>query len=230
MLDKIGEALLDKLSKTAFWEWFVKKYLSSYTLRFFGYPKFPMDDFFKIVDKLDKNKIYCFVCSDYESLGSKVIRSISDSKFTHAGFILPGDDRSIRCVHMRSTGLHEDHLLSLLREVDYIGVVEPDIKCPEDYGEAKTRLKDIVAREKEYSYDFEERLDNGERKLYCSELVFEVLEDLCTSRNFKPETILGREVFLPDNIVDIGDVVYTNHEDLKAKALLLRSISKRDYQ
>lgn len=230
MLDKIGNALLDKLSKTAFWEWFVKKYMSSYTLRNFGYPKFPMSDFFTIVDKLDKDKIYCFVCSDYESLGSKIIRSISDSKFTHAGFILPGDDRSIRCVHMRSIGLQNDHLLSLLREVDYIAVVEPDIKCPEDHLEARDRLQAILNHESEYYYDFEERLDNGPRKLYCSELIFDVLGGLCTSRNFKPETILGREVFLPDNIVDIGDVVYTNHEDLAAHALVVRSLSKRDYK
>jgi len=219
MLDKIGNALLDKLSKTAFWEWFVKKYMSSYTLRCFGYPKFPMEDFFTIVDKLDKNKIYCFVCSDYESLGSKLIRTITDAQFTHAGFIIPGNDRTIRCVHMRSIGLQHDHLLSLLREVDYIAVIEPDIKCPEDHEEAMMRLQSILENEDEYSYDFEEKLDNGARKLYCSELIFRVLDDLCTSRNFKPETILGREVFLPDNIIGIGDVVYTNHAELRARPL-----------
>lgn len=216
MLDKIGVALLDKLSKTRSWEWFVKKYLSSYTLRWFGYPKFPMEDFFKIVDTLDKEKVYCFVCSDYESLGSKVIRSITDSKFTHAGFIIPDGDRNTRCVHMRSSGLQVDHLLSLLREVDYIAIVDPAVSS---YKEAKIRIKDVLANPKEYSYDFEEKLDNNPYKMYCSELIYKVLMGICWSPKFKPQVILGREVFLPDNIVDIGEVVYTNHAGLQLKVL-----------
>jgi len=216
MLDKVGELLLDRLSKTAFWEWFVKKYLSSYTLRCFGYPTFPMEAFFTIVDKLEKGKIYCFVCSDYESLGSKLIRTITDAKFTHAGFIIPGTDRTTRCVHMRSIGMQNEHPLSLLREVDYIAIVEPQMK---DYQAAKDRLEDILKNPSRYQYDFEERLDNGPYKWYCSEMIFTVLANLCTSPNFKSETILGREVFLPDNIVDIGNVVYTNHAGLRVRTL-----------
>jgi len=218
MMDKIGYDMLDKLSKTAFWEWFTKKFLSSATTRVFGYPKFPMEDFFKIVDLLRTGRVYAFVCSDYSSVGSRVIRVLSDAIFTHGGLIQKCTDRTTGVIHMRSIGLQLEHMLSLLREVDYFAVIEVPLKCPEYFDKVQTRIIGSWARRDELLYDFEERLGNDPNKLYCSEYCLTILGDLCT---IKPKTrmVLGREVFAPDDILDIGKVVYTNHKGVAKKYL-----------
>ena len=218
MFDTIGYAILDKLSKTAFWEWFTKKFLSSATTRVFGYPKFPMEDFFKIVDLLKPGRLYAFVCSDYSSVGSGAIRTVSNAIFTHAGMIQNGKDRTTRIIHMRSIGLQLNHMLTLLREVDYFAVVEIRLKYAEDYSKACARMDASWASRGSLVYDFEERLGNGLNKVYCSEYVLNVCGDICSTKP-KTQTILGREVFAPDNILDIGKVVYSNHKGVLRKYL-----------
>lgn len=218
MFDAIGYSILDKLSKTAFWEWFTKKFLSSATTRVFGYPKFPMEDFFKIVDRLEAGKVYAFVCSDYSSVGSGAIRVVSDSLFTHAGMVLPGKDRDTRVLHMRSSGMHLDHMLTLLREVDYFAVAEIPTEA-NGFAVASLRMVNAWQARGQYAYDFEEKLNNDRNKVYCSEFVLNICGDIC---RIKPKTqnILGREVFAPDDILDIGKVIYSNHQGVAKKYLI----------
>ena len=220
MFDNIGYAILDKLSKTAFWEWFTKKFLSSATTRVFGYPQFPMEDFFKIVDLLKPNKLYAFVCSDYSSVGSIAMRVLANTnfKFTHGGMIQRGSYMSARVVHMRSTGLQLDHILTLLREVDYFAVIEIPLIDGADYDKAQARIASSWANRTKLNYDFEERLGNDPNKVYCSEYVLNICGDICAIKP-RTQTILGREVFAPDNILDIGKVVYSNHKGVLRKYL-----------
>lgn len=218
MFDNIGYAILDRLAKTAFWEWFTKKFLSSATTRVFGYPQFPMEDFFKIVDLIRPGRLYAFVCSDYSSVGSGTIRTISDAIFTHAGMVINGKDRTTRVIHMRSIGLQLDHMLTLLREVDYFAVIEIPLKDHGDTIRAYGRMDDSWDNRSNMVYDFEERLGNDPQKVYCSEYVLNICGDICSTKP-KTQTILGREVFAPDNILDIGKVVYSNHKGVLRKYL-----------
>ena len=220
MLDNIGYAILDRISKTAFWAWFTKTILSGATTRVWGYPKFPMTDFFKLVDLMQPGKLYAFACSDYSSIGSEVIRGAdSDAIFTHGGMIENGGDRTTKVLHMRSIGMQLDHMLSLLREVDYFAVVEIDLKGESFVQIAQTRMDQAWQHKAQYTYDFEERLDNDPHKVYCSEFVLSICGDLCRIKP-KTQTILGREVFAPDNILELGKVVYSNHEGVLKKYLL----------
>ena len=218
VLDRIGYAILDRLSKTAFWEWFTKYFLSGTTTRVYGYPKFPMKDFFKIVDLMVRGRLYAFVCSDYLSVGSIAIRTVDDFIFTHAGMILNDGDRTTRVMHMRSDGLHLDHMLTLLREVDYFAVVEIPLNSPESLFVAMQRMNKMWENRDVLLYDFEERLGNDPNKVYCSEFVLNICGDICVEKP-KTQIILGREVFAPDNILGIGSVIYTNHSDVAKKYL-----------
>ena len=216
MLDSIGYKLLDKLSKTAFWEWFVKNCMSGLTTRIYGYPKFPMEDYFKIVDAMKPDALYAFVCSDYKSIGSGSIRAVSDALFTHAGLIINGKDRDTKVIHMRTTGLNREHMIALLREVDYFAVVEIHLLSKQSLDLVKTRIESTWLKRQELIYDYEERLGNDQNRLYCSEYVLTLCKDVC-SITPKMSTVLGREVFAPDNILDIGKVVYSNHSGIVKK-------------
>ena len=216
MLDSIGYKLLDKLSKTALWEWIVKNCMSGLTTRIYGYPKFPMEDFFKIVDLMKPDALYAFACSDYKTIGSGSIRTISDALFTHSGFITNGKDRDTEVIHMRTTGLNREHMLALLREVDYFAVVEIPLLSGQMLNMVRRRIEESWLKRKELVYDYEERLGNDQNKLYCSEYVLTLCKDACTIAP-KMSTILGREIFAPDNILDIGRVVYSNHSGIVKK-------------
>jgi hypothetical protein len=216
MLDSIGYALLDKLSKTDFWKWFVKNFMTGLTTRIYGYPQFPMEDFFKIVDLMKPDCLYAFACSDYKSIGSSSIRAVSNSLFTHAGVILNAKDRDTKVIHMRSDGLNREHMLALLREVDYFAVIEIPLVGKQALDVVKSRIESTWMRRKDLVYDFEERLGNDQNKLYCSEYVLTLCGDLCVTKP-KTMTVLGREVFAPDNILDIGKVVYSNHNGIVKK-------------
>ena len=216
MFDTIGYAILDKLSKTAFWEWFTKKFLSSATTRVFGYPKFRMEDYFRIVDLMRPGRVYAFACSDYSSVGSQTIRTISNAVFTHGGMVESGRDRTTKVLHMRSVGLQYDHMLSLLREVDYFAVVEIPTNASSDCTIVRDRMINAWVNRKNFTYDFEEKLGNDQNKVYCSEFVLNICGDLCRIKP-KTQTILGREVFAPDNILDLGKVIFSNHEGVAKK-------------
>lgn len=206
--------VLDELTKSPLWEWLVKN-LGSFHFRTKGYPLFPIADFFKIVDMFTPNCIYLFACSDYETVGSFITRFMTNDIFTHAGFITPGEGYNDVCAfHIRTTGITCTHLLSLLKEVDYLAVSKIQL-TPEDYKLVTQKILDILKNKEQYQYDFEERLGNGNHKMYCSELIYTTLE---STVKLKTEMTLGRESFLPDQAVKSGSIIYSNHPDLKAAA------------
>ncbi len=207
--------LLAWLVKTNIWRWFAGKYIGHFTLRTFGYPSFPMEDFFDIVDITNaKNTVYGFVSTDTKSLSSMLIRRVtSNGKFSHAGLILPGAPREFMILHMLGKGLIHQHILGLLRQIDLLAVIAVELS-PDNYKIYQDRLSNIMKHRDLFKYDYEQNLDNDERLLYCSELFFDLLDGLIDDPDFKTREIFGRKVFTPDQVAKIGKVIYTNHPNL----------------
>lgn len=207
--------MLGYLTRTAAWKKFAAHWLGGFTFRVFGHPKFPVEDFFTIVDRMDPNELYAFVSSDYDSLASKMIRLVTGrgSHFTHGGLVLPAGHRTTRIAHMVRAGLVLEHLLNLLRGVDYFALVHIPL-APEAKTEAVQRLAHLIEKQAQIEYDYEQDLDNNNLELYCSELFYRLFDGLVTDPDMKPRTVLGRRAFAPDQILDVGCVIYSNHPEV----------------
>lgn len=209
--------LLRWFGRSKLWKWFAQNVVAHFTFRVMSYPSFPMEDFFDLVDLLGKGgkqTIYCFASSDHASLASVMIRKVTGSGvFSHAGILLPGTARGTHTLHMLGEGPECYHLLELLRQLDYFAVVAVDLNLG-DYREARKRIQHILNNKEKFQYDYAQELHNGGNKLYCSEMVYAVLQGLVEDPDFKARRLLGRKVFDPDQVLKIGRLVYTNHPDL----------------
>ncbi len=115
--------------------------------------------------------------------------------------------------HMMGDGPITEHALELLREIDYLAIVAVELS-PQNYKEASRRIAYIMHNSENFFYDYSQRLDNEGNKLYCSEMIYAVLDGMVDDPDFEAREILGRKAFAPDQILKIGKVVYTNHPDL----------------
>lgn len=203
---------LDWFDSTRFWKWFAAKYVGHMTFRLFGYPTFPMRDYFKIRELLataPKGAVFTFASCDRESFAARLITIFTRGKFGHAGLILVDGFDDIKVVHMKGEGPVVWHLLDLLREIDYIAINQVDLD--EDSLEtAHSRIAWLMANMENIEYDYEQDLSNG-TKFYCSEATYFVLDGLCRDPDLAPRLIMGRPVFDPDQVTNVGKVIYTNH-------------------
>jgi len=176
-----------------------------------------MSDYFKIVDKLELGKYYVFVSTDAKSISSILIKEAvkmasETGYFSHAGHIFPGDDRTVKLLHMRDIGLVDQLAIDFLKQVDYFCVIELPIK-EENKAEVERRINKVKedAINLNIVYDWQQDLTNGDSIIYCSELIYKNFKGLVDNPNFKPRTMYGRLVFDPDILVDCGTIVYSNH-------------------
>jgi hypothetical protein len=219
MNEKLTHRLLSWIDRTKAWELFFKK-LNIYNIRFKGYPAFIMSDYFRIIDSSIPGNHYVFLSTDSKSLSSIAIKRAISSKeytvhFSHAGILFFDGDRNTSIMHVTAAGLIEQPLIDFLKQVDYFCM----IRLPVDKKVDNTiinRIKRLRNRADLIKYDWEERLDNGENLLYCSELVYEIYKDVVDSPNFKPREILGRLVFDPNLLLNCGEIVYCNHPELNS--------------
>jgi hypothetical protein len=57
---------------------------------------------------------------------------------------------------------------------------------------------------------YDNGFDLGDRKaFYCSELIYAWLEGLVDNPHFEPELIADMPFFMPDNVYEVGEVVYS---------------------
>lgn len=195
--------------KTRIASLFGTSFLAHFTFRFSGYPTFPMIDFYKIIDAIKENGpgIYAFSSTDTKALAGKIIRAfVKGGKYSHSGLILADDYRETHILHMKGNGLNYDHLLSLLREVDYLTVVKLPVS---DLQKATRRIQDVLDHQDLITYDYETKLANG-NKLYCSELIHLVCNGLVDDPDFKESLIAGRKIFDPDAVIKSGNIIYSN--------------------
>jgi hypothetical protein len=183
------------------WATLTKRFISKLNVRLLGDPKFPMKHWYQIeaTCKANPNKLLVFV-SNGAKLSSVMIRWISGARWTHAGVIRVTSDGRIKIVHMESTGLLIEPLLSLLRLVDDFALIEIPLS-PEELTSALSIMDSYVQHKP--GYDFQFLLDN--KGLYCSELIYEMVEK--TGR-FKTHSEQGRAVFEPEDVAKMGEVLF----------------------
>ena len=203
--------------------WFINTkgfvYLTEFIGKFSVKPKFPMEDIHHLVNNVfgnsDTNSIYTFASTNTNHVMSWLIRKVTnDSRFSHAGLIIFDSEGWPFAVHMQPKGLVVEDLLSLLRHIDYICINEVKMSL-ENYETAVKRLNTLIDKSCELEYDFSQRMENGEDKFYCSEANYYVLEGLVDDVDLKTDLLYGISTFIPEQVTKVGDMVYSNHPDLK---------------
>lgn len=203
---KIIDKFFSWFSRTKLWLWFARNIVGHLNFRLFGYPNFPMSKYQKIIDAIKRSEesgyfLYAFVSCDSKSLAAYLIRWVSQGYYSHAGIInYPVPDQ---IVHMRGDGVQQDLLLDLLKEIDNFAIVRYPIS-KENLDKANLRIKDVI--DSQIPYDYQQEIDSN--KLYCSELVWTVGDDLVELSGFDPNTELGRQVFDPDRVYQLGQVIF----------------------
>lgn len=199
------------LDETALWKWFARRVLSHLTFRIFGYPQFNFDKLPELFNEIAEgrskiNSVQAFVLADRMTLASILIRMVSKSKWSHAGWIVHDPHGLPLAVHMKGTGMVVQNLYGLVRECDDFAVVRIPVR---DREAVLQKILDYSKRDT-VRYDFEQELEDDASPLevediYCSELVW-----LCAKDNadLKLSTVLGRKAFSPDDVARSGEIVW----------------------
>jgi len=202
------------------WVWISDKIIGQMTFRMMGYPRFPIGSYHDIcrdILKKEPNTFYTFASTDSLSLASILIRYIvgkGNFNFTHAGIFVLEDNEPPKIMHMKGEGLLFWDLLELLREIDYI-CINKIILSPENYIVAKGRIKYLVDNRDKLKYDYAQRIGYKKNKFYCSETNFFIFDGLTSDSDLQPEILHGIKTFSPDKVTKIGEVAYSNHENIK---------------
>jgi hypothetical protein len=223
--------ILSWFTGTNSWVAFAKHWLGSFTFRVFGYPKFPLTEYFNIekVYNLDPNALYFCVCADTSSLEWQGIHlTTNGGTWGHCGVIHPGDN-GLWVYHMKASGLNSWHLLDFLKECDNFALLKLPL-TPEQLTIAKARLDAIlsVAPRLVYNYQIEmdqaivDMLAKGQvytpeevpSKEYCSQLLYMVGAGIAPG--YTMNNVLGRPRFEPDGVYRAGQVVY-EHRAVEVK-------------
>lgn len=209
------DGLLRWFSRTRLWQWLNKHLLSKLTFRMDGYPSFPMSAQWGLWSAVAEDaaqhphSLYAFVSADSRTLSSALVRWVSRSKWTHAGWIWPHclhpapDLQGAHIVHMQYEGCLLWHLSELLRRVDWIAVVRIDLLSKEDLWAVQRRIGTIYTGQ--VPYDIAHDLDSTD-SLDCSEFIFHSMRGIPFLRSdgmhvfLRPDRALSRPVFAPEDV------------------------------
>ena len=113
------------------------------TPRLIGYPKFRLENYFKIREILrnDPEGIYCFVGCDNKSVALKLQRIFHKIWWGHSGFVELGADNEVYISHVRKR-LRYDSLLYYLKEVDNFALLKLPLK-EEEKEIVKAKIKKL---------------------------------------------------------------------------------------
>ena len=221
MLSNFYGKLLNWFLNTTLWGK-VGLFCATFNLRFFGYTFFPMDDYFKIIDKcVPENAHYIFLSTDTKTISSNLIKAsiwLSGAEknyglFSHAGLVLFDGDRNTKVMHVNYAGFQYQSLLTHIKENDYLAIIKLPIK-PNSEKIIQERIQNIKNMAPMIVYDWQESLDNDVYHIYCSEMLYMVFKDLVDNPNFKPRQVAGKYYFDPDLLISTGELIYTNHPSL----------------
>jgi hypothetical protein len=207
MFNIVGIAI-KKILKTPEWDRFITS-ISKINIRF-GYHGFKASNYLKIKDALsaDPLALYAFCSLEKNKPAYKIENIALGSKYSHCGIVLRGttpDD--ITLVHVEGNGLHVEHILDIIDKVDEFLIVKLPI-AENNLDKARERVLTAIEKKNEYSYDKTFDLDNEEKKVYCSEFVYNIGEGLVDDKDFKPKWCKGIKMFSPDTIPDCGTKVF----------------------
>jgi len=218
---------LNWFKTTSLWVRLARHTIAHFTFRLFGYPKFPIEKYFDIVDAmtLDPDALYSFVSADKSSLAWRLNHFITGAFWGHAGIVLFEGGKPTAW-HMKGNGLNGWHLLDILKECDNFALVKLPLHGA-DLTEAKRRLE-VLKNAPLVAYDYQLELtpdvldflqlgapiEEGAKplKIYCSELNYAICYGLIKDPTWKgywePRVKVGMHVFEPDQVYAGGPVVF----------------------
>lgn len=203
--------MLDWFISTRFWRWLSGKVLNHIVIRLWGYPNFPLDpSLFQLYKSIQAWQtsgnlgVIAFVCTDRASLTGRLVRALTHGRYSHAGIIVPGSSfTEMKAIHVTANGLHVEHPMNVFSEATDVAIVA--FKLEESkYNTAMQRINDLSLVD--ISYDFEQKLGT-EKQVYCSELVYRVLNGLHT---LTTRSIAHREVYAPDDVASNGTLLFSH--------------------
>lgn len=185
------------------------------TPRLTGYPKFRLENYFKIREILRKDPtgVYCFVGADNHSIAIIMQRLCYKFWWGHSGFVELGEDGEVYISHVRKK-LRYDSLLYYLREADNFALLKLPLNDLEKevVREKKTKLKnsfcyyktrDNLNRLDQYSCD-DYWKHNNTFYFYCSEYQYFV----CMNMMYNKAWDRGRKRFTTDDLYNNATVVF----------------------
>jgi hypothetical protein len=201
--------ILKKFLDTKAWIWLAKNVFAMVNFRVLGYPKFKLENFFVIANKVKESGsgIYCVMGADTKAASYKLEKFMTKATYSHVGLLHvtdPLDYSTYRFLHITSKGMALDHVLDYLREIDKVAVVKiplDEVLVPFIYRD----MNQYIENKSTYSYDFAFQFGTG-KKLYCSELVYNILSSY--TNKLKTSVVSGYRTITPDNIYQSGDVIY----------------------
>ena len=219
--------MINKLQKwflnTRFWRWFAMYVMAHLKFRVWGYPKLDITFYENILDILDTHpeSIFAFVGVDKYALSYKINRLVTGAKWSHAGIITHHNMKYPKILHMLGDGVHHDHLLTYLKEVDEFALIRLPIDS-RDIWEVQDRINNIIKYRDSIDYDYPLEIENETINLveseifdpskrygiYCSELVFLVGRGIVKDLDFVEKWIYGKRVFEPDDVFNAGEVLF----------------------
>jgi hypothetical protein len=210
MFKAVSSFFLEKILASKIW-----KYVVSLTPRLKGYPKFPLENYFKLreIVRSDPKSIYCFVGVDNASISVKLQRKMVGVYWSHSGFVYLDADNELSIKHVRWFGLLNWKLLKYLKECDEFALIKLPLnyfemgtvnKKLEKINRSKVRysIRDNIHREDQYtrkdSWETQDRF-----KLYCSEYQYFVCQGMMSDA-----WAYGKSRFTPDDVYKGGVVVW----------------------
>ncbi len=213
-MKKLLGAFLQRFDETRAWKWFAREILAHLTFRISGYPEFDFDRWPELRDVTSKawndpDAVYAFVLADRATLASKLIRLVSKSRWSHAGWIAFDPYNGTTAIHMKGSGLLHQHVINVLRECDDFALVRIPVRNKDA---VINNIWSYVRSPEKVRYDFEQELESQAsplevKDIYCSELVWVCAKD---HANLMTSEVLGRVAFSPEDVARSGEIVWSH--------------------
>lgn len=183
--------------------------------RLTGYPKFKLENYFKIrkILREDPTGVYCFVGADNHSVATILQRVCYKFWWGHCGFIELGEDGEVYISHIRRK-LRYDSLLTYLKEADNFALLKLPLNDVEKkiVKEKMAKLKNSLCYYKARDYLY--RLDqyssddfwktNDVFYFYCSEYQYFICMNMMNNKAWSR----GQKRFTTDDLYNNSIVVF----------------------
>jgi len=226
---QILEMIIPRILESDAWRRFSKHWMAYFTLRLFGWPKFPKSKYFEIKQIAKQTKGYgllAFVSVDKFILNYKLNHFLMGCKWGHAGLIRFGEDGELVVRQMINSGLDDSYLLDLFGEIDGFALLWVPLKNKESAEEAERRIRLIDSVKDKVTYDYSlklekkllewvnskdkldsVKLDSVSLKMYCSEYAYVIVNGL-TNNEMQAKEFMGRLIFEPDDFYKSCQILF----------------------
>lgn len=202
--------LVHWFAESSMFKWISKHLIAHLHFRVMGYPKLPISFYNEIegskglLDLIKENQdsILFWSSSDSKSLASILIRGITQSRFSHSGFVFIHQGRPM-ILHMKGKGLLLQDFLEILTEVDTFVLKRVKTEHIDKYN---VIIEDLISKVLKIKYDYAQKL--GGKDMYCSELVWHVLSEMPDAPEIVIGRYLGRDAYSPEDVAKTGETIF----------------------